>query len=141
MIEYISNRIPESKVDLVHYKTLWQQSFRDVNSSNLPAYLAHRGIVCSPCGFDLNTMNNEDLVTLVHNTKKDHIVFVNDFNIFYADSFLTFSKLSSFSRWISSLDNLNSCPLNSQKTTDYTRIKLLRVWLFKHNLTYTQVSV
>jgi hypothetical protein len=138
--QYTSDLDPNGRLDFAHYKQLWRRSMIDTTSTNLRDRLSYTGVVASPHGFDLSTLSSSNLERFVHTAEKNSVMFVNNYNTFFADSFLTFTQLTTIARWRHALDNLNNSPLHAVKYEPHKEEDFLLVWMFKHNMKYTIID-
>lgn len=135
--EYISGVVPTSRIDVSHYKKSWQQAMKDTTSENLSSRLSYSGVLCSPNGFSLDQISDSNRRLYIEGADKNSVCFINDYNTFYADSFLTFLKMTTFSRWTHSINNLVNTPLHPIKHEEWKMEEFLMVWMFKHNINHT----
>jgi hypothetical protein len=113
----------------------------DTTSQNLGEKLSNKGVIGSTFGINLDDLPGRDYVKYIENAEKNSVTFVNNYNTFYADSFLTFLKLTSVSRWFSCIDNLNISPLHDVKHETWKQEEFLLVWMFKHNIKYKMLTI
>jgi len=139
--EYISGVIPTSRIDAAHYKKSWQLAMKDTTSENLKNKLAYSGVLCSPNGFSLDKLDYHNRKKYIDGAEKNSVIFINDYNTFYADSFLTFLKMTTFSRWLHSVNNLVNTPLHHVKHEEWKVEEFLMVWMFKHNINHTLIKI
>lgn len=137
---YTSVMPTSDTIDFNHYKSLWQRAMIDTTSENLGEKLSFKGVVGSPFGINLNTLPNRDYEAYIEYAHENSVVFIDDYNTFYADSFLTFLKLTSVARWASCIDNLNNSPLHSVKNEPWKQEEFLLVWMFKHNIKHKMLT-
>lgn len=138
--QYISNLDVHKHIDFEHYKTLWQQALIDTNSNNLYERLSYKGVVGSQYGYDISILDKSVVSKYIDSAEKNTVAFINTYNTFYTDSYLTFVKLTGIARWRHCLDNLNNSPLHAVKHEVYKEEDFLLVWMFKHNIKYTIID-
>ena len=138
--QYTSGIDPVGRLDFAHYKLLWQRSMIDTTSTNLSERLEYTGVIGSPSEFELSTLSTNNFERYVQTAEKNSVMFVNNYNTFYTDSFLTFAQLTTVARWRHSLDNLNNSPLHAVKYQPHKEEDFLLVWMFKHNIKYTIID-
>lgn len=139
--QHISGIQTSSSVDVLHYKKLWQDAMIDTSSETLKFKLTKKGILCSPQGFDLSLLLEKDRLNYIENPEKNSVVFINDYNVFFVDSFMTLLKVTTFARWRHSIDNLTNSPLHNVKHEQWRMEDFLKVWLFKHNISHKVIRL
>ena len=132
--EYKSQIDISAPLDMAHYKKLWQIAMFDTGSDNLYRRLEYAKIICSPNGFDMGTLPQEFVEKYLWHGTKDSIIFINDYNTFICDSWLSCMRLVTFARWRKMIDNLNKSPMHSIKNDVRQLEDWLHVWMFKHSM-------
>jgi hypothetical protein len=138
--QYITGIIPESRIDSNHYKKAWQLAMKNISSETLKTKLQVKGVICSPRSFSLDNISEKNRTDYIYGAEKNTVCFIDNYNTFYADSFMTFIKMTTFSRWVHSVNNLVNTPLHAVKNEEWKMEEFLMVWMFKHNINYTMIK-